>query len=319
MRNYPMGPRRWVPLTISVFLCAAAQGCGRMEWNWDLAWWKEPKRVVPPSNPESARRGSEQARTAENRTAPVETPPEQGPSPADQLVNARKEARPFYQLYLVSEADGKPVERGERVQKLKHVGARTCAMALESLCVPLGRSSNSTECYLIYEDRNEFEAALAIAPLLDVPVNTLASSAAGGDAFAFGVGAYYAVIEKGPIVERLLIEAADKRLAEAVQSPQLTTKQRWIASILAARLMMDYKYDYAAARSYCMQAERLCTAGTLELFTAWYWRAEALNQEGNTAEASGLRRRIDETYGPAVTRSQLIQKGKLERPASKTP
>ncbi|MBI5765523.1 MAG: hypothetical protein HZA51_18595 [Planctomycetes bacterium] len=314
-----MGLRRWAPLTISVLLCAIAQGCGRMEWNWDLAWWKEPKRVVPPSKPDSTRHNTEPTHHTENRAAPLDAPPEQGPSPADQLVNARKEARPFYQLYLVSETDGKPVERGERVQKLKHVGARTCALALESLCVPLGRSSNTTECYLIYEDRNEFEAALALAPLLDVPVNTAPGSGAGGDPFSSGVGAYYAVIEKGPIVERSLIEAADKRLAEAVQSPHLSTVQRWTASILAARLMMDYKYDYPAARSYCMQAERLCTAGTLELFTAWYWRAEALNQEGNTTEAAGLRRRIDETYGPTVTRSQLIQRGKSERPAVKTP
>lgn len=319
MMRRSSSPSLGTKLLVACFFCATAQGCGRMEWNWDLAWWKEPKRVVPPSNPETARRPTEPAHPTENRTAPVDPAPEQGPSPADQLVTARKDARPFYQLYLVSETDGKPVERGEHVQRLKRVGARTCAMALESLCVPLGRSSNATECYLIYEDRNEFDAALALAPLLDISVNTTAASSASADPFSNGVGAYYAVIEKGPIVERTLIEAADKRLAEAVQSSQLSNIQRWTASILAARLMMDYRYDYPAARSYCMQAERLCTTGTLEMFTSWYWRAEALNQEGNTAEAAGLRRRIDETYGPTVTRSQLIQRGKSERPAAKTP
>ncbi len=289
-----------------------------MEWNWDWAWWKEPKRIVPPSSPDSTRRPTDTARTAENRTASVDAQPEQGPSPSEKLTESRKDARPFYQLYLVSTVDGKPVERGEHVQKLSKVGARTCAMALEALCVPLGRSSNPSECYLIYEDRGEFEAALRLAPMLDVPVNTSAStSASGADPFAAGVGSYYAVIEKGPIVEQSLIDAADKRLAEAVQSPQLSVTQRWAAGVLAARLMTDYKYDYGAARSYCVQAERLAPAGSLELVTALYWRAEALTQEGNSADAAGLYRRIDETYGPTVERSQLLSRGKAGRQPGK--
>jgi hypothetical protein len=194
---------------------------------------------------------------------------------------------------------------------LQRVRARPCAIVLETLCVPLGRSGNPDDCYLLYEDRDEFEAAVGLAAALDVPpVFGAASTSTPAEAFGAGLGLFYGLLERGPQADRAQVDAAERSLAEALQSSELSMQARWIAGILAGRVMADYRYDYAAARSYAAQAERLATPDSLEQWTAMYWKADALVQEGRSSDAALVYQKIVEGYGPRVIRSQLVQQAK---------
>jgi len=226
-------------------------------------------------------------------------------------MRERQENRPYFQLYLRSTGDDASADRGERSLRLRRVRGRTCAMVLEILCIPLGRSGNPDDCYLLYEDREEFDAAVKLAAMLDIPpISDPASPVAPEEAFGAGLGFFYGILERGVTVDRPLIDAAERRLAEALQSTQLLSQQRWIAGLLASRLMADFRYDDSAARSYAAQAERLAAPDSLEQWTAMFWRAEALSQEGHSSEAALLYQKIVEGYGPRVIHSQLIHQAK---------
>jgi len=287
-------------------------GCGRMEWNWDWAWWKSPRRVVSPTRPDQANAERKSAEPSPARTAPPEHPVAvSNQRAADELIRNRQENRPFYQLYLISIDDPDGVPRGEQRIRLRQARARPCAMVLEMLCIPLGRSGNPDDCYLLYEDRGEFEAAVQLVGSMDVPVLSKPVSTSGPDeAFRAGLGLTYGILERGPIIEMPLIDAAEKQLAEALQAGQLPLPERWAAGIIAGRLMTEYRYDYAAARSYVTQAERLATADSLEQLTAMFWRADALAHDGKSSDAALVYQKIVESYGPRVINSQLVQQSK---------
>ena len=230
--------------------------------------------------------------------------------PARDPVRSRQETRPYYQLYLVSSGAAQE-ERPDQVLELRFAKARPCAVLLEMLCVPLGRSGNPEQCYLLYEDRNEFQEAQRLAPMLDVrALRSPAASAGPEEAFAVGVGMMMTVTEQAAVVDNSLVNAAIKRLTEALQAESLDIDRRWAAGVLASRLMCEYKYDHGGARLLAQDAEAVAPASSLQQFTAMYWRADALVQDGKTAEAAALYQEINKRYGPKVTASQLVKQPK---------
>lgn len=302
----PVMPRARIALAL---LILAPAGCGRMEWNWDWAWWRTPRRVVTPSHT-TTQKASDQPDT-QLLAQPTEPDRRRTPSPADELIRSKQEQRPFYQLYLLSRSESAGAERGEKRVALKFAKARPCATLLEMLCVPLGRSGNLDECYLLYEDRNEFDFAAELIGLIDCPAVDAAPALATPDqSYAAGIGLMLTIAERGAVVEQALIESAEKRLAEALLSTTLSADRRWAAGVMASRLCCEYKYDYAAAIGYASQAQNLARDQSIQRFTAMYWRADALSHGGRAGEAAAIRGEITRLYGPQVTRSQLTAQAK---------
>jgi len=297
---------------------ALAAGCENVEWNWQTDWWKEPRRVVRPTRQSPA--PPSRANAAENRSAEsverriaVEAG---GGAPAsstarltDSPVVSASASRAYYQLYLIAADAGAEALRGEQQVLLRHAKARDCGLVLEMLFVPLGRSGGEEECYLLYEDRGEFRAAVEFAPALDVPAMTTPGASIGPqEAFRAGVGLLLGMVGQGAIVDRPLIDAAERRLAEAAQAEPLELLHRWAAAILAGRVASEYRYDYAAARSYYSQADRLVPPESLHHFIALYWRADALALEGRKEESANVYGQILGGYGPRTARSELVRR-----------
>jgi tetratricopeptide (TPR) repeat protein len=294
---------RLVPACL-YFLLAA--GCDSVEWNWDLEWWREPRRVVRPTRPGPV--------PGETQRAAEPAPPEkdQAASTEDPTVSIGKEPAPagraFLQLYFRSPDVPASPARGERTIVLRHARARTCAAMLEWLCVPLGRSGSLDECYLLYEEAAEFQVACELGPLLDVsPITRPAQPVGPQAALQAGIGLLAGLIEQPVGPARATVEAAERRLSEALQSERLPPRQRWVAGVLAGRVAAEFRYDDAAARSYCQQALRLAPQDSLEHVTALYWMAEAHRQEGREEAASELYGRILGTYGVRAAGSAVVR------------
>ncbi len=307
-------------------------GCGDVEWNWDTSWWKQPRRVVRPSqarpkndqananrkpnsdpnrdsNPDSNSRPVENTRprVTENTTPSAnENTPARVPSRKPVPTASLTAHRPFYQVYLCRAEQVSPSEDGEYRLKLDNVNGRACAALLEMLYIPLGRSGSEKESYLMYEEREEFLAAGRFAPLLDVPLQ------ASDDASAFhaGVAQFLRIIEMGAVVEPNVIEACKQQLAKAAQSSDLPTQQRWAAAILAGRLVADYRYEYGKARDFYRVAAEQAQSNSLENMTARWWAADSFLQEGKFAEADRILNAIVTTYEDRWPVSQVIVKSK---------
>lgn len=241
-------------------------------------------------------------------------------------------ALPFYQLYLL-QAEGRSAHpmksappdhepeaqdaeteaagghRGEYVQELQQASAPACAALLEMLYVPAGRSGSAAECYLLYENYAEFEAAVSFAANLDVAVSSEAPAGVGAmAAFDAGVAKYLQIIEAGAIVEPALVDAAERGLAEAAQSSGLPPPIRWAAAILAGRLASDYRYDYAAARSFYRQAERAAAAKSLENMVARWWQADAFLQEDRGGDADEIYRALLADYEQTWKEAHIVHR-----------
>lgn len=309
----------WVVL-MAVFVCSA-EGCSDIDWNW--GWWKQPRRLVRPS----ARR-PDQPPPGESVTD--QSPSSEGPADAAHLGRAESpeamasgrgrggqpspaqfgagQVRAFYHVYLTS-GETKPVDDPEQRLKLNHADARTCARILEMLYVPVGRSGSGTESYLLYENRDEFQAAQSLAPALDVPALREAPSTVGPEAaFRAGVGLLLHILDSGAVVSTGLIEACERRLSEAAQSERLPTVLRWAAAILAGRVASEYRYDYATARSYYQQAQRLAGNDAIGIRTARWWTADTFAQEGQRRESAAIYEEILESTD--IIDSQIIRRSR---------
>lgn len=276
-------------------------GCGDLDWNW--GWWKQPRRVVRPVARRPATQPTEEpvAQPSPASQEPTESAQiERAPSPESIAEPNRRENpagpeqfgagrnRAFYHLYLASGAT-KPTDDPEHRLMLTHAGARTCGRVLEMLYVPVGRSGSKDETYLLYENPDEFAAAWNLAPALDVdPLKEPASTIGAEAAFRAGVGLLFHILDSGAAVSSGLVEAAERKLSEAVQSEHLPVVMRWAAAILAGKLVADYRYDYSTARNYYQQAERLAAKDAIGLRTARWWEADAFVQQGKRKEAGAV-------------------------------
>ena len=301
---------------------------------------KEPEQASPePAAPPVAKaapaagakaappdaRGHSGARSSPESAAPPDIRP--APQP-------ERRALPFYQLYLVSAAaeqaaaepstrpadgaagDGAGDEettagghRGEFVLKLERAAPWPCASLLEMLYVPVGRSGSLAECYLLYGNFTEFERAAGFAATLDVRSEPGAEAPIGaGGAFTTGVAQFLRVVDQGAAVPRSAIDSCERLLAQALQSFDLPPQQRWAAGILAGRLVSDFRYDYASARSYYRQAERVASPQSLENMTARWWQADSFLQEGKVEDGNEIYKSLLADFGEKSKDSQIIHR-----------
>lgn len=309
-----------ISLALMLALITAISGCGDMEWNWDLAWWKKPRRVVRPTRPndatdqQRARRPQQPPKENENDAvaiAPTQ-PPAESPTQPAAPPPAPIPDRPFYYLYFISdEAAAEESSRGETRVLLQNAPALVCSRLMEMLYVPLGRSGSTRESYVIYEDQPEFRAAAAMAGSLDLTPAQLPTNSIGAEgAFESGVGMLLGAVEAGPGHDARLVEACERKFVEALQSTDLPPMLRWAAGIFAGRVASQFKYDHAEARSYYKQAERLVPEDSIERMTARWWRADALTQEGKPADAMLVYQDILATFGEAHPNAHIIRRSK---------
>ena len=254
--------------------------------------------------------------------------------PTAQVPKPDRRAMPFYQLYLLQAASDQPAagatsaptarasevpgaeadaatggHRGEYVLELRRASAAACAALLEMLYVPAGRSGSLSECYLLYENFAEFEGAVGFAPNLDLTIPEDASAAVGAKtAFEAGAAGFLRILELGAVVDQPFIAGCERNLAEAAQSAELSPQLRWAAGILAGRLVSDYRYDYAAARSYYRQAERAAAPKSLENMTSRWWLADTFLQEGKAGDADDLYKSLLADYEPKWKDSHIVRR-----------
>jgi hypothetical protein len=310
-------PTHWVLIGVLALLAPAA--CDNVDWHWGSSWWRRPKRLVRPTRPEPDRDGSqetrkpqEEPRGGKERTSAQDNRAEAGATrsaeEAREPVSAGRRDRPFLQLYLSSRTGEEGEHRGDHLHRLHNAGARTCACLLEMLYVPMGRSGSEDECYLIFEDRQEFDSAVAIAAMLDVKPTDEPGAAVGPDAaLRAGIALLLHIQEQGAIVDRGVVDRCEHLLAEALQAMQLPVIQRWASGILAGRLVSQYRYDYSTARSYYRQAEQAAAVHPLEQMTSRWWIADTFVQEGNTRAANDLYRQIVSSYGRQLGTCRIVR------------
>lgn len=314
-------------------VAALLAGCQDIDWNWNLTWWKQPRRVVRPRPAAAPAEDRDETRLAEqSESRQREAAPPGGSAqndaasvdsvPAEPAAAPRATAdtgtppaaamdRAYFNLYLVSDGSSARDGDAETRMRLRNTLPGRCARVLEMLYVPVGRSGSSTESFLIYEDRRVFEAAREFVPFLDVPAIMTSGPTVGAEAaFRNGVGLLQQVLDVGVMVPPELIDACEARLAEAVQSSTLSSGRRWAAGILAGRLMAEYRYDYSAARSYYRQAERQADPRSVEAMVAQWWRAESLSQDGRHNEAATGYREIESRFGALFSKSQIVRRSR---------
>lgn len=285
-------------------------GCGNVSSNWDMTWWKQQRRVVQPTprdesaeaarsetaeKPESTGRGAAGSATSETRTAVSTSARPEGPTPI----------RVFQYLYLVAEGSeiSESARREARVT-LRNIDPRSCGTLLEMLYVPMGKSGSRRETYLMFEQPDEFERAMAFAPMLDVS----STDESSGGVWQKGVACLLALIESGPAPDKGLIGRCELNLAEIVQAESAGQMKRWAAAIFAGRVATDFRYEYGAARDYYAQAARFAEAGSIEALTAEWWIADSYTQQAATRSANEAYEDILDGYTHLYPKSQIIQR-----------
>lgn len=321
-----------------ILISQGLAGCSDVDWNWDTTWWEPPKRTVRPIRPSPpgakpgefayAPRTSGQytprpAETASESTYPEfiaestvssPAPGESGssrqavlpPAPPQPTAPGVVASQAFYQLYLASSgAAEQPVPGTARVI-LSRARPRAMATVLESLYPPVGRSGSDVESYLMYEQREEFDAARTMVSALDVsPVD----GRGGGNAFETGVGMYYAILAQDASVDKAMVKACQSKLDEARQSGGVDRQRNWAASLLKGRLASEFTYEYPVAIAAFDEAAKIGGEGTLEHMVALWWGADALRMEGGRAAARRNLEQIVNSYGKWA-QSQVVRRAK---------
>lgn len=307
-------------LVRNYFFCALGiwiAGCSNVDWNWDTSWWKKPKRIVKPqpaptgSNvDQSANLPNAATQPSETGTIHAENPPEApattpepekivaaAPSPAAPVPSSRA----FYQLYFVSGATQSSESRGEFQVHVKDGSARAAGTLIEWLYPPIGRSGSRDDCYLLYENSNEFQAASQFSKLLSDGSTGLASE------LSSPVTMSYQLIDGGPVADHDVIDKCVKAWSD-VPSDKLPENQKWAAAIITGKLLADYQYDYAKARNFFTQAAQFVPDGSLEKKTALWWTAEAFSHEGNRPAAIAEYEKILSIYGEKEENTQIVKR-----------
>ncbi|MCG8403856.1 MAG: hypothetical protein MI923_01530 [Phycisphaerales bacterium] len=300
---------------LTLLLFGQTVGCSDTDWNWDLEWWKKPSRIVRPNQTASPtladRHQTPPAETKgqDNRMAhnPVSRNSPAVPNASNSVVSSRRDTRPFFHLYLVSGDQASSAPPDEYHFHLRNIDARSCARLVEMLYVPLGRSGSVEETYLLFEERDEFNAAKRGAAMLDIRSHSEpAVTANDGMSFETGIAFFYEIISQGAIVDRGLIDKCGKHLTTAVKSPELSDTKRWAAAILAGRLLSEFRYDYVAARRYYEHAQRVAKPDSIEQMVVEWWHADSLIQEGSIRKGNKVYEDLLDTYTQQWPRSQIV-------------
>lgn len=192
--------------------------------------------------------------------------------------------------------------------RLQNVPARAAAQVLAQLHVPVGVGGGDTQQYLIYQDRDQWQAARDAVSMLDV-----ASGATSG--FDAAMRGMIDLNADGMMPQRDDVEKCRTALTAAASDASLDAKHRWAAHILAGRLAAEQIYDYAAARQHYDAAAQVAGAGTVEALTARWWAAESLDLEGNNDGAKQAYQAIVRDFAAhpqaqAVQRASTYQTGR---------
>lgn len=291
----------------------ALGGCGELDSNWDASWWKQDRRVLKPSKrPPAQKREGTKPRPAEPRessdthVASTEPAGAADAAPRENAVvrrasNSKSPVRPFFHLYLVP-AGSKAADsnRNEVRIELRHLTPRMCGMLLEMLYVPLGRSGSGEETYLLYEQPEEFERAMAFVDRLDV--------AGGTDAWSEGIAGFVKTLQQGAVIDKAVVGLSESKFASIVQSGDASSEVRWAAAIFAGKLAADYRYEYAEARGYYAQALRFAKEESIEAMTSEWWRADTFIQESATRDANEALEDILDHYTHLWPKSHVIER-----------
>lgn len=337
-----MARRNRVPLGALLLISQALAGCSDVDWNWDTTWWDPPRRTVRPIRPSPPGSNSGEfayaprtsghyaARPAETNAAapdrgmttesappgdagaaphltnqtPMPSPPTPPPQPA---AAAAVSAQAFYQLYLASSGAAEQPVPGTARLILSRARPRAMAAVLESLYPPMGRSGSDVESYLIYEQREEFDAARAMVAALDVP--PVDSTGSGGDPFETGVGMYYSILAQDASVNKSMVKDCQARLDEARQSGRMDRQRNWAAALLKGRLASEFTYEYPVAIAAFNEAGQIAGDGTIEHMVALWWGADALRMDGGRGAARRNLEQIVQSYGKWA-QSQVVRRAK---------
>jgi len=232
---------------------------------------------------------------------PVQPPGPPKPSTTDDI-----RSQSFYQLYLASSAAAEEPVPGTVRLILRQADPRAASAVLEVLYPPMGRSGSGRESYLIYEQREEFDAARAFVGNLDVPEQ----GASGSDAFSASLGMFESILKQDAAVDKSLVKNCLSSLADAAKNPSLDSQRRWAAAILAGRVAMDYTYEYPKAIDYFTQAQSAAAAGSIEQMVAQWWTADALVLQGKRADAKAMYAKITQTCAK-WPQSQIVRRSKM--------
>jgi hypothetical protein len=115
-------------------------------------------------------------------------------------------------------------------------------------------------------------------------------------AFKTGISQMLWILGQGAVVDSKMLDDCERHLVEALQSSQLPAPDRWMAGIMAGRLVSEFKYDYPSALSYYRQAEKAARDDPMMRMTARWWYADTLTQEGKATEARDVYRAIADEY-----------------------
>jgi tetratricopeptide (TPR) repeat protein len=297
------------PFFLSLVVTCLA-GCSGLDWNWDTSWWEKPRRVVKPT---ALPAQAPVARHTETMPAPIDEPENQEVavvSPVPSAPHASSDvppaARAYYQLYLVSSAKKVAENRGEYTAHITGASAYSAAGLLEMLYVPVGRSGSREECYLLFENASEFNAAVQFAKMLAAHQGPADISSLAPE-LEKPVKSYYQLVERGPVVERAQIEKCILDWS-GVTFATLPELQRWAASIVTGKLFADYQYDYSRARDFYERAAQSVPEGSLEKKAAMWWIAESYALEGRRDEAIGAYEKILSIYGEKEENTQIVRR-----------
>lgn len=308
-------------VVLGLLLVIGATACDSIEANWDTSYWRRDRRIVRPSGTaqrqsRDAERAGEQHDAGQQKAAssdpdrPIGGESAGGDRVGDASNGDSRPAgtpgmRPFYHLYLIAGGSKRSdADRNEASVSLNHLNPRSAGALLEMLYVSMGRSGSTEEVYLLFEQPDEFQRALAFANRLDVSADSPGTS----DPWREGIVRLVALIEQGALVDRSLIEPCERLFAEVVDGASSPVELRWAAAIFAGKVSADYRYDYSAARAYYMKAVRFAKADSIEAMTAEWWRADAFRQEGAMAEANEAYDELLNAYTHLYPRSQIIQR-----------
>ncbi len=332
------GCGRPVVFVALLFISQALAGCSDVDWNWDTTWWEAPRRTVRPIRPtppgstsgefayapktsgqysprpaeatsatrQGAVGGSVAATTDAAPVSPANNQSPTPPAPPPQPTPAGAvSTQAFYQLYLASSGAAEQPVPGTARLVLSRAKPRAMAAVLESLYPPMGRSGSDVESYLIYEQREEFEAARTMVAALDVPQ----AENGGGDAFETAVGMYFAILGQDASVDKAMVKACQAKFDEARQSGRADRQRNWAASLLKGRLASEFTYEYPVAIAAFSEAGQTAGDGTLEHMVALWWGADALRMEGGRAAAKRNLEQIVHSYGK-YAQSQVVRRAK---------
>jgi hypothetical protein len=295
-------------------------GCEDIDWDWESRWWNQPTRQVRPSRTVSRSRprpGESAAPRSDSqpRVAPggpnapsVHSPEPVAETPPESTSPPRPAGEEFFQLYLISEAA--PLRAAQNIERvvLQNVPARLAAQVIAQWFVPIGMGGGDHQHYLIYQDADEYRAAIAAVPWVDVAPGSEGSAAPLGPAIRMLLD----TLRAGAAPTRESVNKCQTELARIAFAVDAKPSVAWAAGMLAGRLASDHLFQFETARTYFDAAAKQAAPDSVERLAALWARAESFDLGGDTPAARRECERIVREFAghprsQAVMRASAVQ------------